>query len=421
MSLGAVGVSTAVVAKFLGMVSHLKEEFLADYSFLRKLFGAFLSEEVAKEQAESKNFLETYASEMTKNERSALLQFVVEQAMDNQLPKFLRVLLLHSIRDVTSPAALVSVHKIFNELLTGHKSLTYFECASLQILISSLLRPEVVSLFNDTSSNNYFASVIQAMRMSDSYSFKNHPHSDIVTKRDSHLSFMSDFYAPRLAVLGTLTEKNGFIFMGGLSLANKSSLFMTFMDILLESYHATETEETVINQEAYHKPYDTVVVESGKNMVKRILRSMNLSCELSLAILQAQLQAAQEKFGSSDNTELKEGDDAAQVGKKSKSRHRGYAEDSSKTKQSVKKQKKFKISPTESDKEIGSASQLNEQSETLLVMQRLNMALEILLTQIPHLSDKQTLLKPLVKLLDIMVQSQKREGAPEEGKQINMH
>lgn len=47
-------------------------------------------------------------------------------------------------------------------------------------------------------------------------------------------------------------------------------------------------------------------------------------------------------------------------------------------------------------------------------MQRLNLILEIILSQIPFVLDKAILLQPLASLLDILVQGQKREASPEE-------
>lgn len=63
---------------------------------------------------------------------------------------------------------------------------------------------------------------------------------------------------------------------------------------------------------------------------------------------------------------------------------------------------------------FSAAKSADARKQELLVMQRLNLILEIILSQIPFVQDKAILLQPLATLLDLLVQGQKRDASPEE-------
>jgi hypothetical protein len=170
------------------------------------------------------------------------------------------------------------------------------------------------------------------------------------------------------------------------------------------------------------KSVDVNVVDTSKTIIKSIIRAMNLSSELILRCLQDQITIARNKARSDQRKEAKAtdaNDDTGAVGKKSKSR-RTTAEgvdDEDETEQASSKRARVstaKEQEAESDKSAAAKS-ANERKQELLVMQRLNLILEIILSQIPFIQDKPVLLQPLASLLDILVQGQKREATPEEG------
>ena len=201
---------------------------------------------------------------------------------------------------------------------------------------------------------------------------------------------------------------------------------------------------TVVVENIYpkHKDVDINVVDTSKTIIKSIIRAMNLSSDLILKCLQEQIAIARSKAKAAERREAKsaehEGTAGAAVGKKSKSRSRTAAdvaveadeedseEDSDEAEsQRVSSSKRARVSTpkdneeaTENEKVAAAAKSAEERKRELLVMQRLNLILEIVLSQIPFVQDKPVLLQPLATLLDILVQGQKKEASPEEGARI---
>lgn len=284
--------------------------------------------------------------------------------MDEETPKYLRLFLFHMLSDVSSSQMVSSTHDLINNLLrsftsvAGEAQVSYFDANILQLLLTSLLKPSLVPMFNQRETakgskkelaggTKYFATFIQALSTPTSIAFSGNEHA--TTSRHTSLQLV-DYFSPRLSVLKCLVEANGFHFMAGLSLDNKKALFMHFIEILLESSYtdpssATEPETPkaddgksrhdlllpvkrplpyldvlVIIPETYprHKEIDMSVVDSSKSIIKSIIRAMNLSSQLVLKCLQEQINIARNRAKALARKEKSTAQEDAGAGKKAK-------------------------------------------------------------------------------------------------------
>jgi hypothetical protein len=436
--LSATSATSKLLAKFLDKIATRKADFISDKTFLRKLFGRLLSAETAAASAEEKKDVHYILAEsFTAEEKASLRAFVFGFVLPREkTPKYLRLFLVHLLRDVAAPELVAIAHDIVHDSMTklakGH-TLSYLDANLLQVLLTSSLKPTTVATFNRCQGaketqgelregTKYLAAFLEALKSPASITFSD---SDQITQRTE---FLVDYVSPRLCILKSLVETNGFHFMAGLSLANKKVLFMQFIEILLESSYipvSPSAEAAQADEGKKLKDIDINVVDTSKTIIKSIIRAMNLSSDLILRCLQEQITIARNRTKSSQRKETKTAgaDNASVVGKKSKSRRTADEDEDGEEEEEAEQAsaKRARVSTTKEQEQeaenekVAAAKSAEERKKELLVMQRLNLILEIILSQVPFVQDKPVLLQPLATLLDILVQGQKREASPEEG------
>lgn len=435
--LSATSATSKLLAKFLHTIATRKADFIHDKTFLRKLFGRLLSEETAAASAEEKKDVHhILADSFTAEEKASLRAFVFGFVLPREkTPKYLRLFLLHLLRDVAAPELVAISHDIVHDSMTKlakGQALSYFDANLLQVVLTSTLKPTTVATFNRyegakeskgelREGTKYLAAFLEALKSPASITFSD---SDQITQRTE---FLVDYVSPRLCILKSLVETNGFHFMAGLSLANKKVLFMQFIEILLESSYipvSPSAEAAQADEGKKLKDIDINVVDTSKTIIKSIIRAMNLSSDLILRCLQEQITIARNRTKSSQRKETKTAgaDNASAVGKKSKSRRTADEDEDGEEEEEAEQAsaKRARVCTTKEQEQeaenekVAAAKSAEERKKELLVMQRLNLILEIILSQVPFVQDKPVLLQPLATLLDILVQGQKREASPEE-------
>lgn len=183
--------------------------------------------------------------------------------------------------DVSAPRLVESTYALVQELIAElsnpKKTLGYFDTNILQLLLTALLKPSLVAIFNLregskgtkkelSGGTKYFSNFIQALNTSASITYCS--EDDATAAPISGLEPVSCF-SPRLCVLRSLVETDGFHFMAGLSLDNKKALFMHFIDILLESSYTSPVPPT--------SEHNIAQVEEGSYSSARALGSKNFS------------------------------------------------------------------------------------------------------------------------------------------------
>jgi hypothetical protein len=236
--------TSKLLGKFIRVIATRKADFIIDKTFLRTLFSHLLSEPTTATTDDTKTVHYALAAQFTAEERTSLRTFLFGFLLPReQTPKYLRVFLLHLFREVAAPQLVAITHDIVQSLMTtiaNGQNLSYFDANMMQMILTTSLKPASIATFNHyegaketktelRNGTKYLAAFFEALKSAASISFSD---SDQIVQRSE---FLVDYVSPRLCLLKSLVETNGFLFMAGLSLANKKVLFMHFIEILLES------------------------------------------------------------------------------------------------------------------------------------------------------------------------------------------